>query len=147
MKIAVVAANGRAAQKIVKEAQDRGFEVTAFGRGDENKSGAATYISKDIMDLTKDDLAGFDAVVDGFGAWHRGCPALSVPLGFRSRLGPLPLVRVLPLLLGSQPLGLVLRLSLPYGFHVSLQGRRLLVAHLLTVRASGPQPLSSVCGQ
>lgn len=68
-KIAVVAANGRVAQKVVKEAQDRGFEVVGFGRDDENKSGAATYIKKDIMELTKADLAGFDAVVDGFGAW------------------------------------------------------------------------------
>ena len=41
MKIAVVAANGRVAQKVVKEAQERGFEVTAFARGEENKSGAA----------------------------------------------------------------------------------------------------------
>ena len=69
MKIAVVAANGRVAQKVVKEAQDRGFEVTAFARDDENKSGAKTYVKKDIMELTKADLAGFDAVVDGFGAW------------------------------------------------------------------------------
>ena len=68
-KIAVVAANGRVAQKVVKEAQDRGFEVTGFARENENKSGAATYIKKDIMELTKNDLAGFDAVVDGFGAW------------------------------------------------------------------------------
>lgn len=69
MKIAVVAANGRVAQKVVQEAQKRGIEVTAFARGDENKSNAQTYIKKDIMDLTKDDLTGFDAVVDGFGAW------------------------------------------------------------------------------
>ncbi|MBQ4481965.1 MAG: NAD(P)H-binding protein, partial [Lachnospiraceae bacterium] len=70
MKIAVVAANGRVAQKVVKEAQERGFDVTAYAREDENKSGAATYIKKDILDLTKEDLAGFDAVVDGFGAWE-----------------------------------------------------------------------------
>ena len=69
MKIAVAAANGRVAQLVVKEAQDRGFEVTAFGRGDENKSGATNYIKKDIMEITKEDLEGFDAVVDGFGAW------------------------------------------------------------------------------
>jgi hypothetical protein len=69
MKIAVVAANGRVSQKVIKEAQDRGFDVTAFGRGDENKSGASKYIKKDIMDLTKEDLAGFDVVVDGFGTW------------------------------------------------------------------------------
>ena len=70
MKIAVVAANGRVAQKVVKEALDRGFEVKAFGRGAENKTAASDYVQKDIMDLTKEDLAGFDAVVDGFGAWE-----------------------------------------------------------------------------
>ena len=69
MKIAVVAANGRVAQKVVKEAQERGFEVTGFARDDENKSGAANYIKKDIMELTKADMEGFEAVVDGFGAW------------------------------------------------------------------------------
>ena len=68
-KIAVVAANGRVAQKVVKEARGRGFEVTGFAREDDNKSGADTYIKKDIMELTKADLEGFDAVVDGFGAW------------------------------------------------------------------------------
>ena len=69
MKIAVVAANGRVAQKVIKEALDRGFEVKAFGRDDENKTAAKDYVKKDIMDLTKEDLAEFDAVVDGFGAW------------------------------------------------------------------------------
>ncbi len=69
MKIAVVAGNGRVAQKVIQEAQNRGIKVTAFARDDENKSGAETYLKKDIMDLTKEDLVGFDAVVDGFGAW------------------------------------------------------------------------------
>ena len=69
MKIAVVAANGRVAKKVIKEAVDRGIEVKAFGRGEANNTDAATYVQKDIMDLTKEDLAGFDAVVDGFGAW------------------------------------------------------------------------------
>ena len=70
MKIAVVAANGRAAGKIIEEAVNRGFDVTAFGRGAENKTAASVYVQKDIMDLTREDLAGFDAVVDGFGAWE-----------------------------------------------------------------------------
>lgn len=69
MRIAVVAANGRVAQKVIKEALNRGFDVTAFGRGAENKTVASNYVQKDIMDLTKADLAGYDAVVDGFGAW------------------------------------------------------------------------------
>ena len=42
-KIAVAASNGRVAQRVVKEAQDRGITFVGFGRGDENKSGAATY--------------------------------------------------------------------------------------------------------
>lgn len=69
MKIAVVAANGRVSQKVIEEAIGRDFEVKAFGRGSENKTIAKDYVQKDIMDLTKEDLAGFDAVVDGFGAW------------------------------------------------------------------------------
>lgn len=68
MKIAVVAANGKAARKIISEAVNRGMEVTAFGRRDNNTE-AQHYVKKDIFDLTKEDLAGFDAVVDAFGAW------------------------------------------------------------------------------
>lgn len=68
MKIAVVCANGKAGQLIVKEAMDRGMDVTAVVRG-ENKSAAQNVIAKDLFDLTKEDLAGFDAVVDAFGIW------------------------------------------------------------------------------
>lgn len=66
--IAVVAANGKAGKLIVKEAVDRGFDVTAIVRG-ENKTAAQHVIVKDLFDLTADDLKGFDAVVDAFGAW------------------------------------------------------------------------------
>ena len=68
MKIAVVCANGKAGQLIVKEAVNRGFDVTAVVRG-ENKTAAQSAIVKDLFDLTAEDLAGFDAVVDAFGAW------------------------------------------------------------------------------
>ena len=68
MKIAVVAANGRVANKVIKEAVKRGFEVTAFGRG-ENNTEAQRYVKKDLFDLTAEDLKGFDAVVDAFGTW------------------------------------------------------------------------------
>ena len=69
MKIAVVAATGKAGRKIVKEAKDRGFEVTAFARKEAEIDGADKMIVKDIFDLTKEDLAGFDAVVDAAGGW------------------------------------------------------------------------------
>ncbi len=69
MKIAVVAANGRVAKKVIAEALSRGHEVVAFGRHAENDTQAKEYRRKDILDLTREDLAGFDAVVDAFGAW------------------------------------------------------------------------------
>lgn len=66
MKIAVVAANGKAGQLIVEEALNRGHDVTAVVRSF-NKSKAQKVIEKDLFDLTKEDLAGFDVVVDAFG--------------------------------------------------------------------------------
>lgn len=67
-KIAVVAANGKAGSLIVEEAVKRGMDVTAFVRG-ENKTVAEKAVAKDIMGIAAEDLAGFDAVVDAFGAW------------------------------------------------------------------------------
>lgn len=69
MKIAVVAAAGKAGRKIVAEAAARGFEVTAFVRKAAQIDGAAKVIVKDILALEKSDLENFDAVVDAFGAW------------------------------------------------------------------------------
>lgn len=68
MKLAVVCANGKAGLRIVEEAVSRGLDVTAVVRG-ENRSAARAVIRKDLFDLTAADLAGFDAVVDAFGAW------------------------------------------------------------------------------
>lgn len=68
MKIAVVCANGKAGKLIVKEAVDRGHDVTAVVRG-ENQTVAQHTLAKDLFDLTSEDLADFDAVVDAFGAW------------------------------------------------------------------------------
>jgi putative NADH-flavin reductase len=68
MKVAVVAANGKAGQLIVKEAASRGHDVTAVVRG-ENRTVAEKAIAKDLYDLAAQDLAGFDVVIDAFGAW------------------------------------------------------------------------------
>ncbi|KXB62728.1 NAD dependent epimerase/dehydratase family protein [Olsenella sp. DNF00959] len=68
MKIAVIAANGKAGQLIVKEAVTRGHDVTAVVRG-ENKTVTQSTLAKDLFDLNAEDLAGFDAVIDAFGAW------------------------------------------------------------------------------
>ena len=68
MKLAVVCANGKAGKLIVKEALNRGLDVTAVVRG-ENQTEAAQVIRKDLFRPTADDLKGFDVVIDAFGAW------------------------------------------------------------------------------
>ena len=68
MKIAVVCANGKAGKLIVKEAMDRNLDVTAIVRG-ENRTAAKQALVKDLYDLTKEDLQGYDVVIDAFGTW------------------------------------------------------------------------------
>ncbi len=68
MKIAVVCANGKEGKLLVKEALDRGLDVTAVVRG-ENRSAAEQVIAKDLFQLTAEDLKSFDVVIDAFGAW------------------------------------------------------------------------------
>lgn len=68
MKMAVMCANGKAGKLIVKEAVERGLDVTAIVRG-ENRSAAKKALVRDLFDLTNADLKGFDVVVDAFGAW------------------------------------------------------------------------------
>ena len=68
MKIAVVCANGRVGKLVVKEAMDRGLDVTAIARG-ENQTVAKQYVRKDLFELTAKDMVDYDVVVDAFGAW------------------------------------------------------------------------------
>lgn len=66
MKIAVVAANGKAGQLITKEAVERELDVTAIVRS-ENKTVAHQVIQKDLFNLTKADIEPFDVIIDAFG--------------------------------------------------------------------------------
>ena len=68
MKIAVLAANGKLGSWIVKEAVERGNDVTAIAR-EENRTVAKNFIKRDILDLTENDLKDFDVVITAFGAW------------------------------------------------------------------------------
>ena len=68
MKLAVIGANGKAGKLIVKEAVNRGLDVTAVVRGD-NTTVAQEVLKKDLFDLSAADLKGFDVVIDAFGAW------------------------------------------------------------------------------
>ncbi|HIV79596.1 MAG TPA: NAD(P)-dependent oxidoreductase [Candidatus Avanaerovorax faecigallinarum] len=68
MKVAVICANGKAGKLIVKEAVERGLDVTAVVRGD-NATAAKKVLKKDLFDLTDADVKDFDVVIDAFGAW------------------------------------------------------------------------------
>lgn len=68
MKIAVIAASGKVGQLVVQEAAQRGFQVTAFSRRP-IETAVEKLVVKDIFEITREDLAKFDVVVDAFGAW------------------------------------------------------------------------------
>lgn len=68
MKVAVICANGKAGKLIVKEAAERGLDVTAVVRRD-NATAAKKVLKKDLFDLTDADVKDFDVVIDAFGAW------------------------------------------------------------------------------
>jgi len=68
MKIAVLAANGRVGRLIVREALQRGHEVTLVVRT-AVPVGENPVIEKDIMALTKEDVKEFDVVISTFGVW------------------------------------------------------------------------------
>ncbi len=68
MKIAVIGATGKAGQKIVEEAVQRGHEVTAIVRSAAKVTTAIPVIEKDVFQLTQNDVKDFDSVVNAFGA-------------------------------------------------------------------------------
>lgn len=71
MKIAIIAASGRAGKLITQEALDRGFEVVAFVRDtskmSEFKNAKLQVVQKDILALSSADLTGFDAIISAYG--------------------------------------------------------------------------------
>lgn len=69
-KVAVICAAGKQGRLLTNEAVSRGYEVTGFvRRKDKVMNPKAKTVVKDLFDLTREDLSGFDAVIDAFGAW------------------------------------------------------------------------------
>lgn len=69
MKITIVCAAGKQGSKLVQEALSRGHEVTAVVRPTDKAPTGAKVITKDLFDLTLNDLKDSDVVIDAFGAW------------------------------------------------------------------------------
>lgn len=68
MKIGVIGATGKAGSLILKEARERGHEVTAIVRNAAKLTEEVTALEKDVFDLKAEDLQVFDVVVNAFGA-------------------------------------------------------------------------------
>ena len=69
MKIGIIGATGKAGSLIVKEASDRGHEVTAIVRDATKLSGdKVVVLEKDLFSLQAEDIQQFDVVVNAFGA-------------------------------------------------------------------------------
>ncbi|MFJ8235983.1 NAD(P)-dependent oxidoreductase [Ureibacillus sp. NPDC094379] len=68
MKVGVIGATGKAGQKVVQEALSRGLDVTAIVRDANKVTENITTIEKDVLSLTKQDVEGFDVLVNAFGA-------------------------------------------------------------------------------
>lgn len=69
MKIAIIGANGKAGSLILKEAVERGHEVTAIVRKASTIADANVgVLEKDIFSLTGSDLKAFDVVVSTYKA-------------------------------------------------------------------------------
>ncbi|KXZ17085.1 NAD(P)-dependent oxidoreductase [Bacillus nakamurai] len=69
MKIGIIGASGKAGSVILKEAKDRGHDVTAIVRDASKMNGRdVTVLEKDVFDLNAENVKQFDAVVNAFGA-------------------------------------------------------------------------------
>ena len=70
MKIAIIGANGKAGKLITKEAVKRGHNVTAIVRNKNNDTDSKVKILvKDLFDLSYEDIAENDVIIDAFGTW------------------------------------------------------------------------------
>lgn len=68
-KVAIIGANGKSGSNLVQEALKQGHDVTAILRNKEYKNDDVKVVYKDVLELTKADLAGFDTVISAFAAW------------------------------------------------------------------------------
>ncbi|HLR67899.1 MAG TPA: NAD(P)-dependent oxidoreductase [Virgibacillus sp.] len=69
MKIAIIGATGKAGTFILKDAIDRGHQVTAIIRDvSKLQEKNIAVIEKNILELTSEDIKQFDVVVNAFGA-------------------------------------------------------------------------------
>ncbi|RYL94281.1 NAD(P)-dependent oxidoreductase [Sporolactobacillus sp. THM7-4] len=69
MKIGIIGASGKAGSLILKEAIDRGHDVTAIVRdASKVQNDQVTIVEKNVFDITSADLKPYDVVVNAFNS-------------------------------------------------------------------------------
>ncbi|WEG72666.1 NAD(P)-dependent oxidoreductase [Vagococcus intermedius] len=68
MKIGIVGATGKQGTLLLLEAYKRGHEVTALIRNQAKLAYEVPYIEKELYDLTENEVANFDVIIDAFNA-------------------------------------------------------------------------------
>ena len=77
MKVGVIAAAGNLGDRIVTECLDRGHTVTAFINKTPCRDARARSVQKNLFDLTKEDIAGFDVVFSAYGSGFDADPVIN----------------------------------------------------------------------
>lgn len=70
IKVAILGASGKAGSAILKEAKDRGLEVTAIVRKAKTITDGTPVIEKEVSQLTMADIQNFDVLVSALGFWE-----------------------------------------------------------------------------
>lgn len=69
MKIGIIGASGKVGSLVVKEAVDRGHEVTAIVRNQyKHTEQKVKVLKKSVFNLNSEDVKGFDVIINAFGA-------------------------------------------------------------------------------
>ena len=68
-KVAIIGANGKSGSNLVQEALKQGHDNGYSAKQRVYKNDDVKVVYKDVFELSKADLAGFDAVISAFAAW------------------------------------------------------------------------------
>lgn len=77
MKIAVVGANGNLGSRVVRQALERGHEVTAIMRRQGTAGEGVRVLQKSLFDLTRTEVAEVDVLISAFGGGFKADPSVN----------------------------------------------------------------------
>lgn len=80
MNIMIIGAYGQAGSLIAREFEKRGHRVTAVAPRKHANVTFERILEKSVLELTPEDVSGFDAVIDSVGVWQ----AQTLPLIYKS---------------------------------------------------------------